>query len=352
MERKRIYYLDNLRWMTVWLVVLFHVVNVFSSTGEVGHYKAQGIPQLDMIGYFIYPWFMALLFIISGMCARQALVTRTTGEFVKERTKRLFIPFVLYMLLLSVPTTAFSFTALDGWSDFANVPKPVLFVIMLCIGMGHAWFLLELYGISLIFIPLKRLIEKLKIPFEKTGIIPLLLFVIPLYFSAQVLNLLEVFRNVFYLLLFLLGYFVISEESVQCLLERFKIPLIIAALILGVPQAVQSMGHGFAVSAKSPLAVAYGYTMCLALIGIGKGCLNFENEFTGYMRKRSFYVYLFHYLPMLVTAYFTVEYLRLPIWACYIVVLALAVIESVLISDLLYRIKRTIKAGKAKSAAL
>lgn len=347
MNKKRIHYLDNLRWITVWLVVLFHVINIFSSTGEVGHYKAPGIPQLDMIGYFVYPWFMALLFIISGICARQALSVRTDKEFVKERTKRLLIPFALYMLLFSVPTSAFSFTVLDGWSDFAAVPKPVLVVIMFCIGMGHAWFLLELYCISLIFIPLKNLINKLKIPFEKTGILALILFMIPLYFSAQVLNLLEVFRNIFYLLLFLLGYFVISEQSVQERLERYKYPLLIVALALYIPQGLQSMGHGFAVSAKSPLAVAYGYTMCLALIGIGKSFLNFKNKFTNYMLKRSFWVYLFHYLPMLIIAYLTVEYLHCPVWVRYPVVLVLTIIASLLISDVLYRISRLMKRKRA-----
>lgn len=346
MENKRIHYLDNLRWITVWLVVLFHVINVFDSTGEVGHYKALGIPQLDMVGYFVYPWFMALLFIISGICAKQALSKRTSKEFVKERTKRLFVPFVVYMLLFSVPTSAFSFTAVNGWADFAAVPKPVLFVIMFCIGMGHMWFLLELYCISLVFIPLKNLITKLKIHFERTGIVTLLLFMIPLYFSAQVLNLLEVFRNLFYLLLFLLGYFVISEDTVQEKLERYKYPLLIAALALYFPQGLQSMGHGFAVSAKTPLAVAYGYIMCLALIGIGKSFLNFENKFTKYMLKRSFWVYLFHYLPMLIIAYFTVEYLHLPVWACYPFVLALTVIASLLISDIIYRLTQLMKRKK------
>ena len=66
-------YLDNIRWTVIILVLVFHVVSIFSSCGAVMSINAPGIPALDTIGYLIYPWFMCLLFVVSGICARISL---------------------------------------------------------------------------------------------------------------------------------------------------------------------------------------------------------------------------------------------------------------------------------------
>lgn len=342
---KRIAYIDNLRWICVWLVVLFHVTDIFTCTGVPIHYNAPGIPAMDLIGYFVYPWFMALLFILAGMSARESLKRRTAKEFAKERTKRLLLPFIAYTLIFSIPTAAFSFQIGGGWNDFAAVPKPMLLLIMYLIGLGHTWFLLELYAISLVFLTFKKLEKHQKFmeKCENINIWVIILFVIPLYFAAQVLNVVEVFRNLFYLLLFLLGYFVFSNESVQNKLVKYRIPLLAAALVLFVPQAYLSFGKGFAVSAKTPAAILYGYVMCLAMIGNGKVWLSFENGFTRYMSRRSFSVYLFHYLPMLLIAYFTVNVIKPPVWLSYVIVFVLSAAASVLISEIIYRIKTAVK---------
>lgn len=72
-------YLDNIRWTVIILVLVFHVVSIFSSCGAVMSINAPGIPALDTIGYLIYPWFMCLLFVVSGICARISLEKGTAG---------------------------------------------------------------------------------------------------------------------------------------------------------------------------------------------------------------------------------------------------------------------------------
>ena len=66
-------FLDNLRYLTVLLVIFYHVFYMFNSLGIIRNVTTTGIPQLDVVMYVLYPWFMVLLFLISGICARYSL---------------------------------------------------------------------------------------------------------------------------------------------------------------------------------------------------------------------------------------------------------------------------------------
>ena len=63
-------YLDNIRWMTVVLVVIYHVVYMFNGVQPFSVIFPFREDQLqDCFQYLVYPWFMALLFVVSGMSA-------------------------------------------------------------------------------------------------------------------------------------------------------------------------------------------------------------------------------------------------------------------------------------------
>ena len=47
MERKN--YIDNIRWMTVLLVLFYHVIYIFNNAGVISNFDVKGIPQLDVI---------------------------------------------------------------------------------------------------------------------------------------------------------------------------------------------------------------------------------------------------------------------------------------------------------------
>ena len=76
MEKKNVrkHWIDNLRWVTVLLVLLYHVIyfynnkGVFGGIGGFGEYPEY--PQYqDVVMYILYPWFMPLLFILAGISA-------------------------------------------------------------------------------------------------------------------------------------------------------------------------------------------------------------------------------------------------------------------------------------------
>ena len=94
-------YLDNIRCSTVLLVLIYHVFYIFNGVGVPGSIpNAKNIPMFDIVAAGIYPWFMVLLFVVSGMSARYSLEKRTGRQFVKERAVKLLIPSTLGLFII------------------------------------------------------------------------------------------------------------------------------------------------------------------------------------------------------------------------------------------------------------
>ena len=75
-------YLDNIRWITVCIVALYHVIFMYNGIVSVGTVGAFHQNQWqDGIMYLLYPWFMVLLFIVAGMCSRYYLEKHKIKEF-------------------------------------------------------------------------------------------------------------------------------------------------------------------------------------------------------------------------------------------------------------------------------
>jgi hypothetical protein len=101
--------LDLLRALVVGGLVLFHSATVFEDVSDF--YVKNHPPSL---GFAIFVgwaalWGMPLLFVVSGMGVFYAFRTRSAAAFVRERSKRLLVPFVFGMLAL-VPVQAYC-----GW---------------------------------------------------------------------------------------------------------------------------------------------------------------------------------------------------------------------------------------------
>ena len=103
-ERK--HYLDNIRWITLCVVILYHVFYIFNSSGVISNINAPGIKAFDSICVFTYPWIMCLLFVVSGVSARYSLNNRTNKEFIKDRAKRILIPSIVGI---------FTYGWISGW---------------------------------------------------------------------------------------------------------------------------------------------------------------------------------------------------------------------------------------------
>ncbi len=61
-------YLDNIRWLTIVLVVLYHVIYMYNgveTAGVIGPLSDK-VQYQDVFLYVVYPWFMVLLFLRSN----------------------------------------------------------------------------------------------------------------------------------------------------------------------------------------------------------------------------------------------------------------------------------------------
>lgn len=122
-------------------------------------------------------WGMPLMFLLAGIAVWYSLRKRTTSEFVVERTKRLFIPLVVGILLLVPPLVYFELKSDPAYQEsylqflprFFNVKLQLDFPRFLTgappdelYQIGHLYFLLYLFAFTLILLPLWLFLKRPK----------------------------------------------------------------------------------------------------------------------------------------------------------------------------------------------
>ena len=98
---KRLNYIDNLRSLTVFLLVLYHIALAYNSWGEANYIFFERVNPIASIVVFISPWFMPLMFLLAGVSASFSLKKRGTAVFIKERLKRLGIPLIVGIIFIN-----------------------------------------------------------------------------------------------------------------------------------------------------------------------------------------------------------------------------------------------------------
>ena len=99
-------------------------------------------------------------------------------------------------------------------------------------------------------------------------------------------------------------------------------------------------GENYAISpvVNSPLAIAYAWIACFAILGGAKHWWDKTNGFATFMTKKSFGLYVFHYLALSATAYGLVTYTSLPGIAIYGITGIASFVGGILIYEIISRI--------------
>lgn len=353
-----------MKWSIILLVLVFHTISIFSSCKAPMSFNAPGIPAMDGIGYMIYPWFMSCMFVAAGISAKFALEKRDGKTFIKERVRKLLIPFVAYLILVGPFASALSFKVGNLDKVFSKLPAFVVALIRVVSGMGPAWFLIQLFLISLVFLLIRKLDKNQKSQWlgSKVNITVLLILYFPVLLSAQFLYVSLTFRNMLYLFMFLLGYFVFSQDKVIETLKAYALPLLFAGLGLGAVQTYFCWGKVYQTVVNDWLVMLYTWVMILAVFGCFARYFDRHTNFTAAMSCLSFGIYLFHYLPMIYIAYLVTK-LNLPYLLNYIITFAGALAAAVLLTVIVKKIpvlnflfglkpkKEVLPAGSDKSQA-
>lgn len=323
----RKYYLDNLRSATVLLVFVYHVFYLFNGVGVLGGIAgAESIPACDALLYVVYPWFMVLLFIIAGMCARYSLQKRPIRQFLRERTRKLLVPSTLGLFALHW-VTGYLNIRLGGALDM--IPAALLYPICAISGVGPLWFIQLLFLFSLIIAGVK-MADRRDVLWTlggkaSTPVILLLGFLI--WGSAQVLNtpVLIVYRFGIYFTSFIIGYAVFSHEQVQERIAKMRIPMLVLALCGAIAYTVYYYGSNYTDAAclQSAFTNWYLWIATLAIFGCGKAYFDTKNKWTMYLSKVSFGVYILHYPVLLGVCYCLSQVVKAPAALSYPLALAL-----------------------------
>jgi glucan biosynthesis protein C len=182
---ERIYGLDALRALTMYLGVILHS----SIAYKAGHHPRYWISDHDAKSYFfdvLYFWIhsfrMPLFFLLSGFFT--VLLYRKIGsiEFIKNRFKRIGVPLlVCVIVLLPISVAPFTFSRLyldqgrpaeEVWNQiFSEMKRLALFQEFK--GLQHFWFLLNLLYFYIAFIFLSKIgfkFERFRVPQFKSSV--------------------------------------------------------------------------------------------------------------------------------------------------------------------------------------
>ncbi|MBR1930026.1 MAG: acyltransferase [Lachnospiraceae bacterium] len=341
----RKYYLDNIRWMTVILVVVYHVIYMFNciiTDGVIGpFYERQ---YQDVMQYILYPWFMILLFIVAGMCSRYYLETHTVIEFVRTRTRKLLVPSTIGLLVFGWIQGYFNMAISDAFRHMPDTMPPFLmYLIMAVSGTGVLWFIQLLWFFSMILAVIRRF-EKGKL-YEctaKSNMIGMLLLMIPVYLSGLILNtpVIAVYRFGIYGVTFFLGYFVFAHDEVVERMGSYAYLLMGVAVILGIVYVALHFGDNYAVmpTVNCIPAVAYAWIACLTILSSMKRWANVTSKLASFMSQRSFGLYVFHYLPLSAAAYVLHTYTSLSAIPSYFLTGLAAFLGGWLLYEIISRI--------------
>jgi len=302
---ERQYYLDNLRTLVILLLFPYHTCMIYNSWGETFYIHGQDLLIPSLFVGINWTWMMPTLFVIAGISSRYALRTRNLGQFAKERVSKLLIP-LIFGILLIMPVQ--SYIAGLFWTGSAVYMESFTRVTDLsgydgAFGVGHLWFILFLFVISMVSIPIMALYKK-KGKGTFGARIPLALLILFGILPCIGNELFDISGKspVEYLAYFLFGYFFVSQENILERLDRYRFQLL--GLCIACFLVSQYFGGMF--------AEWVSWISVLAFLGIAIRHLNHSGKIWRYLSKSSFGVYLFHQSWIIVAAFFVFKLTDIP----------------------------------------
>ena len=365
----RKHWIDNLRWVTVLLVLLYHVFYFYNNKGVFGGIGGFGDgPQYqDVVMYILYPWFMPLLFILAGISARYALEKYPAKDWFRARTRKLIVPGTIGLLVFQWTTGYFNTVVAARAGVFGEMPLIARYFMCALSGTGPLWFIQTLWLLCIVLL-IVRAIDKNDRFWNwcgKANIVWIILLGVLFWAGEQTLikdprpesldGLYNLYKPLFYIVPFLLGYFVFSHDEVQEKLGKVWLPLVICAAAAGIALIVTTFGQDNTSPQYlgSPLNCLYGWLACLAMMAWFRTKFDRTGKFAGYMTRTSFGLYVVHYVVIASFGYMMKMYTQLPPVAMYVILTVAVFGLSPLLYEILHRIPfiRWCVFGEKKSAA-
>ena len=327
---ERVHFLDWLRVIAIGILLFFHTAMLFM--GEGWHIEdAQTVPALELPMDIAHRLRMPLLFIIAGASMHFALRRRGTAEVLRERVRRLLLPFAAGMVLVVPPMAYVEYLHYGEWLG----------------GTYHLWFILYLFLYSLIFVPLFAWWQRRGTVWQPGFWVYLL--ALPLGVSEALLRpyfpeshdlLDDWWTIVHYALLFVYGFVLCRTPGMWDWLLRWRQLnlvlgiVVIATILVGEAQGVEFFQDDTVGDALS--ANVFTWMWILVFLGYGRRWLSFSNGKLRYLSEAGYPIYILHQTVIVVVAWFVIQQ-PWPWQVKYFVVLAATVVLSFAIYEGLIR---------------
>jgi fucose 4-O-acetylase-like acetyltransferase len=153
---KRIHWMDNLRTIIIFLVVLFHVGGVYESAGLWGWFWIVDDPDtitwVGIVGIMFDIIVMPTVFFISGYLVPASMKNKTGWEFLKGKFKRLMIPWVIAVFtLIPIYKVIFLYSRnlpQEHWTTYFHITNPN--------SQNWLWFLPLLFVFNVLYLILSK----------------------------------------------------------------------------------------------------------------------------------------------------------------------------------------------------
>lgn len=306
-ERK--YYIDNIRWLFILILIPFHAAMAWNSWGEGNYIKLGESVALSGIIYAICPWYMPGLFLIAGMSAQFSLRKRSYKQFAKERLFKLFVPLVIGLVTAVAMMAYLADRFNNGYVGNFFMHYSVFFTKFTDLTgydggftPAHLWFLLYLFIVSMLATPLgfliKKLFSRLNPSYQSKNLnilVILLLGVLPVIFEP-VLNFAG--KSIgSYFALYILGYFFADSETIESTLKKYRI-FFLFLLVLLTPFNIYCnlINTNFSDALRTSVYNATSWIGILFWLGNAPVFFNMNNKVTQYLSKTSFLFYICHFM--------------------------------------------------------
>lgn len=346
----RKYYIDNLRNSAILLLFPYHTCMIYNSFES---FYVHGEPNRICDDFILLTgiWFMPLLFFLAGMSSFYALERRNAKSYIKERFQRLLVPFLTGILLIVPPQTYFAERFHNEYSGGYFLQYISYFTQITDLTgfrggftTGHLWFILYLFVIVLVSLPLliifnSKINRNIKLLNSPINI--MLLFVIMMLCS----NILDIGGKSLglYFSLFVVGYIFARSTNIMNIIMKYRryflIATIIATIVFYLFYYTYGWKSGYSIDAIVFSLIRYFamWVSILAIVAYGSIFCDYSNKITSYLTKAVFPIYLFHQTWIVICAFYIFKITN-DVLIQFICIMSISFILSIVSYEMIKRI--------------
>jgi peptidoglycan/LPS O-acetylase OafA/YrhL len=378
--KERRYDIDWLRVIAMLAIFFYHCSRFFGTEGWHLKNPEQSLFVFVLTRTLIWPWVMEIFFVLSGVGAWYSLKSRTGGQFIWERVKRLLVPLYTVGLFVLIPPQAYFEAVTNGgysstfWEFlpqyYSRIPAALVDLFPYVLNdparlvpysfPGHLWFLQYLFLISLVTLPLllylrsesgQRWIGRLAGLCNRRGgifliIAPLALILIcfrPLFSGGRTWA-----DFLWYAAFFVFGYIMVADKRFTESIKRsgwISLGLWIISVFGGLTFLVLVLGYD-PMPGSEPFSIIFvtyqivysigSWSAVVYMLSLGAKYLNFDNKYLAYANQAVLPFYLLHQTVILCVGWFIIP-LTMGILPKYLVIAVVSFTVIMGIYELLIR---------------